>query len=84
MFKNFQPVNDFVLVELVAKEEKTKSGLYLQDKSNDKSQLAKFIRSSNNVPIQPGETIYYRKHTGTMLDDTLMVLKEEDILGIVR
>ncbi len=91
------PLGDRVLVEILEAEEKTKGGIVLPDTAKEKPQQAKVVSigkgrvSDDGKVIAPevkeGDKILFGKYSGTELkidDRNLLMLKEEDILGIVK
>lgn len=94
MFQKFRPLNNHVWVELVEGEEKTAGGIIIPDAAKEKTQTAKVLavgegkRSTEGtvIPMQVkvGDTVFFGKYAGTQAGDKFMVLKEEDILGIIE
>lgn len=91
------PLGDRILVEILEGEETTKGGIVLPDTAKEKPQQAKVVAigkgrvSDEGKVIAPevkeGDTILFGKYSGTELkvdDRDLLMLKEEDILGIVK
>ena len=91
-----KPLGDRVLVELLEAEEVTKGGIVLPETAKEKPQQAKVLSvgkgkvSDDGKVIAPevkaGDIIIFGKYSGTELkldDRNLLMLKEEDILGIV-
>ncbi len=91
-----KPLGDRVLVEVLEAEEITKGGIVLPDSAKEKPQQAKIVAVGKGsisddgkvVPLEVkvGEVVLYGKYSGTELnvdDRNLLMLKEEDILGIV-
>ena len=91
------PLGDRVLVEILEAEETTKGGIVLPDTAKEKPQQAKVVSigkgrvSDDGKVIAPevkeGDTVLFGKYSGTELrvdDRNLLMLKEEDILGIVK
>jgi len=91
-----KPLGDRVLVELLEAEEITKGGIVLPETAKEKPQQAKVLSvgkgkvSDDGKVIAPevkaGDVIIFGKYSGTELkldDRNLLMLKEEDILGIV-
>ena len=91
-----KPLGDRVLVELLEAEEITKGGIVLPETAKEKPQQAKVLSvgkgkvSDDGKTIAPevkkGDIIIFGKYSGTELkldDRNLLMLKEEDILGIV-
>ena len=92
-----RPLSDRILVELLEAEEVTKGGIVLPDTAKEKPQQAKVVSigkgkvSDDGKVIPPevkkGDVILFGKYSGTELkidDRSLLMLKEEDILGIVK
>jgi chaperonin GroES len=91
------PLGDRVLVEILEAEEVTKGGIVLPDTAKEKPQQAKVVAmgkgrvSDEGKVITPevkkGDVVLFGKYSGTELkvdDRNLLMLKEEDILGIVK
>jgi chaperonin GroES len=91
-----KPLGDRVLVEVLEAEEKTKGGIVLPDTAKEKPQQGKIVsvgkgRISDDGKVVPlevkeGDVILYGKYSGTELkidDRNLLMLKEEDILGVI-
>lgn len=81
MFSNFIPINDNVLIELVEKEQKTQGGILIPDEAQEDNQVAVVIHAGNSKQLISGDRVYYKKYIGHPLNDTLLVLREEEILG---
>ena len=91
-----KPLGDRVLVELLEAEEVTKGGIVLPETAKEKPQQAKVVSvgkgkvSDDGKVIAPevkvGDVVLFGKYSGAELkldDRNLLMLKEEDILGIV-
>ena len=91
-----KPLGDRVLVELLEAEEVTKGGIVLPETAKEKPQQAKVLSvgkgkvSDDGKVIAPevkkDDVIIFGKYSGTELkldDRNLLMLKEEDILGII-
>lgn len=83
LFDRFIPINKGVLVELVKEEEKTQGGIFIPGQAKESTQLGKVLNCANFDQVKPGDIIFYKKYTGHALNEALLVLQEEDILGIV-
>lgn len=94
---NVQPLGDRILVEVLEAKEKTKGGIVLPDSAKEKPQEAKVVAVGHGktsdegkvIPLQlkAGDTILFGKYTGTEItvsDKELLILKEEDVLAIVK
>ena len=91
-----KPLGDRVLVEILEAEETTKSGIVLPDSAQEKPQQAKIVAVGKGkvgddgkvIPLEVNkdDVIIFGKYSGTELtieDKKLLMLKEEDILGII-
>ncbi len=83
MYSKLKPINDGILVELVAKTPTSAGGIIIPEQAQEKSQLGKVIHAGQSKQLVAGDMIYYKKYLGHSLDDKLIVLREEDILGVV-
>ena len=92
-----QPLGDRVLIQPLEAEEKTSSGIYIPDTAKEKQQRGKIVavgkgRTDENGKLHPlevreGDTVLYGRYSGTELKiegDDYLILKEEDILAIIR
>jgi chaperonin GroES len=94
---NIRPLFDHVLVARSEAPQKTKSGLYIPNSASEKPSqgivraVGKGYLQDNGV-IQPlqvseGDTVVFGKYDGTEITvetDKLLILKEENILGIIE
>jgi chaperonin GroES len=92
---NIKPLGDRVVVKVTeVAEQKTKSGLFVPDTAKDKPQEAEVMAvgpgplndKGERVPmdIQVGDMIIFSKYGGMeikVLDETLLMLSERDILA---
>ncbi len=88
---NIKPLADRVLIEPVAAETKTASGIYIPDTAKEKPQNGVVVAigpgtKDNPMTVKVGDSVIYGKYTGTELKlegvDYLM-MRESDILAIV-
>ena len=91
-----QPLGDRVLVEILEAEEVTKGGIVIPGTAQEKPQQAKVAAVGKGkisdegkvVPpeVKKGDVVLFGKYSGTELkldEKNLLMLKEEDILGMV-
>lgn len=83
MFAEFIPINDNILVQIRPEETTTATGIYIPTEARDKNQEAVIIHAGKSTQLKSGDVIYYKKYMGVALDETYLVLKEEEILGIM-
>jgi chaperonin GroES len=88
---SIKPLADRVLIEPVAAETKTASGIYIPDTAKEKPQKGKVVAvgpgtKDDKVTVKVGDTVLYGKYSGTELKlegtDYLM-MRESDILAII-
>jgi chaperonin GroES len=93
----FKPLRDRVLVKYSEEAEKTAGGLYIPDSAKEKPQKGEVVavgsgRITDDGKLQPisvkvGDTVLFDKYSGskvTMDDMEYLIIREEDILGIVE
>lgn len=91
-----KPLGDRVVIELVALEEKTASGIVLPDSAQEKPQEGKVVSvgsghiSENGervaLEVAEGNHIIFSKFAGTEVEyngKEYLILREDDILAIV-
>jgi len=92
-----RPLGDRVLIKRVAEEEKTKGGIIIPDTAKEKPQEGKVIAVGKGKPnedgkvtpldVKAGDRILFGKYSGTEIrldGDEHLILREEDILGIIE
>ena len=91
-----RPLYDRLLVERNDAPERSKSGLYLPSSSSEKPSQGKVISVGEGhlndngelrpLQVQIGDTVVFGKYSGseiTVDGDELLILREEDVLGII-
>ena len=91
-----QPLSDRVLIKQLEAQEKTKGGIILPDTAKEKPQEAEVVavgkgKVEDGKTIAPevkaGDKILYGKYSGTEIKvdgEDLIIVKEEDILAIIK
>jgi chaperonin GroES len=91
---SLKPLGDRVVVEVVAEDEVTASGIVLPDSAKEKPQRGKVIavgagRWDNGqrvaLEVEVGDEVLYSKYGGTEVKvegDEYLILKESDILAV--
>jgi chaperonin GroES len=92
-----RPLQDRVLVKRLEEEEKTKGGIIIPDTAKEKPQMGKVIAAGNGkktedgkivpIDVKAGDKILFSKYAGTEVKvegDELLIMREDDILGIVE
>ena len=88
---NIKPLADRVLIEPMAAETKTASGIIIPDNAKEKPQKGKVIAVGNGtkdetMTVSVGDTVLYGKYSGTELKfegQDYLIMRESDILAIV-
>ncbi|MDR0390435.1 MAG: co-chaperone GroES [Planctomycetaceae bacterium] len=93
---NLKPLDDRIVVEPLAAEEKTAGGLYLPDTAKEKPQRGtviaigpgKMLDNGNRVPLSVtvGDEVIYGKYSGSDIEIDgieIKILKEGDVLAKV-
>lgn len=89
---NIKPLADRVVIEPLAAETKTASGIYIPDSAKEKPQQGKIVAVGNGTKDEPmtvkvGDTVLYGKYSGTELKldgGDYLIMRESDILGIIQ
>ena len=93
----FRPLHDRVVVRRLESEEKTKGGIIIPDSAKEKPQQGEIIavgpggrdESGKLIPldVKAGDKVLFGKWSGTevKLDgEELLIMKESDIMGVIR
>ena len=93
----YRPLHDRVIIEPVEGREISAGGIIIPDTAKEKPQEGKVIavgtgimvKDGKTVPLQvkPGDRVLYSKYAGTEVkfgDETHLVVREDDILGILE
>ena len=91
MSVNVKPLADRVLVEPMAAETKTASGIIIPDNAKEKPQKGKVVAvgsgtKDEKMTVSVGDTVLYGKYAGTELkleSQDYLIMRESDILAIV-
>jgi len=83
------PLNDRVLVRSAVAEEKTASGLFIPQTSQEKTQIAEVIAvgSDESIKVKAGQKVLHDKYAGTQVKADgvdYLILSMGDILAIVE
>jgi chaperonin GroES len=91
-----RPLHDRVIVQRIAEEEKTKGGIIIPDTAKEKPQEGKVIAVGKGrhedgkvipLDVKAGDKILFGKYSGAEIKlngEEHLILKEEDILGIIE
>lgn len=93
MFQKFRPLGDRVLIKLVEREEKTTSGIIIPDAAKEKPQTGVVVAVGSGrtyegkttpLTVSVNDIVYFGKYSGTDAGDNHLIVREDDILGIVE
>jgi chaperonin GroES len=86
-----QPLQDRVLVEAAAAEEKTLGGIIIPDTAKEKPQRGTVIavgsgKKDEPMTVKVGDKVLYGKYAGTEINvegKELLIMRESDIFAII-
>lgn len=94
MVVKLQPLADRLVVKPMAREEKTKAGIFLPDTAKEKPQEGEVVavgpgrmsEDGKRIPmdLKVGDIVVYARYGGSEIklnDDELIILRESDILA---
>ncbi len=84
MFQKFRPLNNNVWVKRIQEEERTAGGLFIPDSAKQEAQVGLVEGVGLGTQVKKGDKVFFGKYSGTKAGDHYLVLKEEDILGIIE
>ncbi len=93
-----QPLGDRIVVKALEAKEVTKGGIILPDTAKEKPQEGKIVAVGKGkvldngqvhaLEVKVGDRVLYGKYSGTEITttegDELLIMKEEDVLAIVK
>jgi chaperonin GroES len=92
-----RPLGDRVVVQPIAREEMTKSGIVLPDTAKEKPQEGRIIAvgpgrmlddgKREPMDVKKGQKVLYAKYAGTEFKvdgDELLIVSQKDILAVVE
>ena len=92
-----RPLQDRILVERVAEEEKTKGGIIIPDTAKEKPAEGKVVAAGNGkvaedgkrikLEVKKGDRILFGKYSGTEVKvegKEYLIMREDDVLGIIE
>lgn len=94
MFEKFRPLGDRVLIQRIEDQEKTSGGIIIPDAAKERAQTGKVVavgtgRTDTTGKVTPlqvhvGDVVFYGKYSGTEAGRDLLIVREDEILGIVE
>ena len=91
MALNIKPLADRVVIEPLAAETQTASGLFIPDSAQEKQQKGKVVavgtgKKDHDMTVKKGDVVLYGKYAGTELKmdgKDYVIMREDDILAVV-
>ena len=91
MSLNIKPLSDRVLIEPMAAETQTASGIFIPDTAKEKPQKEIVVAVGNvtkdhAMTVKVGDTVLYGKYAGADLKfegKDYLIMREDDILAII-
>ena len=91
MALNIKPLSDRDLIEPIAAETKTASGIFIPDTAKEKPQKGTVVADGNGtkehtMTVKIGDSVLYGKYAGTELKlegKDYLIMREDDILAII-
>jgi len=94
MVEKIRPLLDRVLVKRLELEEKSEGGIYIPDVAKEKAQTGKVIAvgtgkvlndgTVQKMNVKIGDIVFLPKYAGTEANKDHIIIKEDEILGIVE
>ena len=85
---NLQPLADRIVMEQLAAEETTASGIVLPGSAQEKPKMAKILATGKDVKeVKTGDQVIYKSYGPDEVKvdgNDYLIAKEEDILAIVK
>lgn len=82
------PLGERLVARPLEAQDKTASGFYVPDSAKEKPQMAEVIAVGKEVKeVKAGDTVVYSQYkpdTIKVNDQELMIMKEEDVLAVVK
>jgi chaperonin GroES len=92
-----RPLQDRIIVERIDEEETSKGGILIPDTAKEKSQEGKVVAVGKGrvledgkiqkLDVKKGDRVLFSKYAGTEITlegDERVILREDDVLGIVQ
>jgi chaperonin GroES len=85
---NFKPLKERVFVSYSEEQDRTSGGLYIPDAAKEKPQRGRIEAVGSEVKsVKVGDEVLFDKYSGSKISfesTDYLILKEEDILGILE
>lgn len=94
MFKKFRPLGDRVLIKRIDDNSKSKGGIIIPEAAKEKTQTGVVVAvgpghldaQGKLIPmnVKVDDIVYFGKYSGTEVDDEHLIVREDEILGIIE
>jgi chaperonin GroES len=93
-----RPLGDKILVKRSEAQEKTEAGIFLPDTAKDQPKEGKVVAVGNGIlnketgeympfTVKKGDRVIFSSYAGTEVkigDEEMLILSEDDVLGIIE
>ena len=92
-----KPLHDRILIKIIEESEKTKGGIIIPDTAKEKPSEGEVVAvgpgiinkdgKRNPLEVKPGDKILFSKYSGDEVKidgKDLMIIKEEDVIGVLN
>jgi len=93
MVEKIRPLLDRVLIKRIAQEETTESGIIIPDVAKEKTHTGKVLAvgpgklvDGKIIPmsVKVGDVVFLPKYAGTEASKDHIIIKEDEILGVIE
>ncbi len=98
MAMKVRPLGDKIIIKRAEAQKKTDSGIYLPESAKDKPKEGKVVALGNGhfnrdtgeytpFTVKKGDRVIFTSYAGTEVkidDDELLIMTEDDILGVIE
>ena len=94
---NIRPLGDRIVVRRLEEETKTAGGIYIPDSATEKPSEGEVVavgngRTANNgdliaMEVKDGDKVIFGKYSGSEVkvgDETLLIMREEDVFAVIN
>lgn len=83
-----KPLHDRVIVKRTEEQETTAGGIIIPDSAKEKPQGGEIVAAGPDCKtLKKGDSVLFAKYAGTEFDmdgDDLLIMREDDILGVFK
>ena len=92
-----RPLGDRIIIKRIEEEEKSRGGIIIPDTAKEKPQEGKVIAVGKGkigddgklipIEVKVGDRVLFGKYSGTevkLLGDEHLIIREDDVLGIIE